>query len=119
MRSAGKPIASCERSRTMPGPVPLDRPAFPDEFLEECRSLVRRRTVLHCERQRARLVLLLHESPHLSNVAAGALVEQPSNSVHRWRHRFASLEDVEQRLRLYEELSYREPRPFQWKFDRA
>ncbi len=32
---------------------------------------------------------------------------------------FASSEEVEQRLRLYEELSNREPRPFQWKFDRA
>ena len=32
---------------------------------------------------------------------------------------FASLEEVEQRLRLYEELSNREPCPFQWKFDRA
>jgi hypothetical protein len=32
---------------------------------------------------------------------------------------FASLEEVEQRLRLYEELTNREPRPFAWKFDRA
>ena len=32
---------------------------------------------------------------------------------------FASLEEVEQRLRLYEELSNREPRPFEWMFDRA
>jgi DDE superfamily endonuclease len=32
---------------------------------------------------------------------------------------FASLEEVEQRLILYEELSNREPRPFDWKFDRA
>jgi DDE superfamily endonuclease len=32
---------------------------------------------------------------------------------------FASLEEVEQRLRLYEELSNREPRPFDWRFDRA
>lgn len=32
---------------------------------------------------------------------------------------FASLEEVEQRLRLYEELSNQEPRPFEWKFDRA
>jgi DDE superfamily endonuclease len=32
---------------------------------------------------------------------------------------FASLEEVEQRLRLYEELTNREPRPFQWKFDRS
>jgi len=32
---------------------------------------------------------------------------------------FASLVEVEQRLRLYEELSNRDPRPFQWKFDRG
>ena len=32
---------------------------------------------------------------------------------------FASLEEVEMRLRLYEELTNREPRPFDWKFDRA
>jgi hypothetical protein len=32
---------------------------------------------------------------------------------------FANLEEVEQRLRLYEELTNREPRPFDWKFNRA
>jgi DDE superfamily endonuclease len=32
---------------------------------------------------------------------------------------FASLEEVEQRLHLYEELSNREPCPFDWKFDRG
>jgi hypothetical protein len=32
---------------------------------------------------------------------------------------FASLEAVEQRLRLYEALSNRQPRPFEWKFTRA
>jgi DDE superfamily endonuclease len=32
---------------------------------------------------------------------------------------FASLEDVEQRLHLYEALSNRRPRPFEWKFTRA
>lgn len=31
---------------------------------------------------------------------------------------FASLEEVEQRLRLYEALSNQKPRPFEWKFDR-
>ncbi|CAN5915433.1 hypothetical protein BH23PLA1_BH23PLA1_41640 [soil metagenome] len=73
----------------MPGPAPLYRPAFPDEFLDECRSLVRKRMAPHGQHQRARLVLLLHESPELSNVAAGALVELHANSVHRWRHRWA------------------------------
>jgi Homeodomain-like domain len=88
-RSAAKPIVACEWSRTMPGPSPLDRPTFPDQFLEECRSLVRRRTVPHDRRQRARLVFLLHESPGLSNVAAGALVELHAHSVQRWRRRWA------------------------------
>ena len=32
---------------------------------------------------------------------------------------FASLDEVEERLRFYEELTNREPRPFHWKFDRA
>jgi hypothetical protein len=32
---------------------------------------------------------------------------------------FASLEEVEERLHLYEELSNRQPRPFDWRFDRA
>jgi hypothetical protein len=32
---------------------------------------------------------------------------------------FANLEEVEQRLHLYEQLTNREPRPFEWKFDRA
>jgi len=32
---------------------------------------------------------------------------------------FASLEDVAQRLRLYEALANRQPRPFEWKLTRA
>ena len=32
---------------------------------------------------------------------------------------FTCLDEVEQRLRLYEELTNGEPRPFQWKFDRT
>ena len=32
---------------------------------------------------------------------------------------FTSLQEVESRLRLYEELTNRQPRPFNWKFDRA
>ena len=39
----------------MPGPPPSDRPAFPAEFLEKCRGLVRRRTVSLAQYQRARL----------------------------------------------------------------
>lgn len=32
---------------------------------------------------------------------------------------FANLKEIEQRLRLYEELTNKNPRPFKWKFDRA
>ncbi len=32
---------------------------------------------------------------------------------------FASLVEVEQRILFYEELTNQQPRPFQWKFDRA
>ncbi len=32
---------------------------------------------------------------------------------------FADLKEIEQRLRLYEELTNQNPRPFNWKFDRA
>jgi hypothetical protein len=32
---------------------------------------------------------------------------------------FASLAEIEQRLRLYEALSNRQPHPFEWKFTRA
>jgi hypothetical protein len=73
----------------MPGPSPVDQPTFPFDFLEQCRSLVRRRTVSRAQHQRARLALLLHESPASSNVEAGAVVELHPNSVRLWRHRWA------------------------------
>jgi hypothetical protein len=74
----------------MPGPAPQDRPAFPAEFLEGCRTLVRRRSVALARHQRARLALLIGETPTLSNVAAGSAVGLHPNSVRLWRHRWAS-----------------------------
>ncbi len=76
------------RERWM-APSCFDRPAFPAGFLEKCRGLVRRRTVALAQHQRATLALLLHESPALSNVTAGAVVELHPNSVRLWRHRWA------------------------------
>ena len=64
----------------MPGPAPHEQPTFPAECLDQCRSLVRRRTVARSQYQRARLAFLLHESPASSNVAAGAVVEMHANS---------------------------------------
>jgi hypothetical protein len=73
----------------MPGLAPLDQPTFPTEFLDQCREIARRRAVPQGEHQRARLVLLLHESPVLSNVAAGSAVDLHPNSVRLWRRRWA------------------------------
>jgi len=73
----------------MSGPAPLYRPAFPPEFLAQAQDIVRRRIVAHQLRQRARLVLLLHQHPTVSNVAAGARLELHPNSVRLWRQRWA------------------------------
>jgi hypothetical protein len=73
----------------MPGPPPLNRPSFPAEFLDRAQHLALRRTAPSHLRQRARLVLLLHEQPLLSNVAAGARIDLHPNSVRLWRRRWA------------------------------
>ena len=82
----------------MPGPSPIYRPEFPDDFLDQARRLVRRRAVRFQLRQRAKLVLLLHEQPALSNVAVGQQVDLHPDSVRHWRRRWATgdfaLEDV-------------------------
>ena len=73
----------------MPGPPPHYRPSFPDEFLTEARRLVAARTAASHLRQRARLVLLLHEYPLISNVEIAARLDLHPNGVRRWRQRWA------------------------------
>ena len=73
----------------MPGPAPHYLPTFPEEFLAEARRLTAARTAASHLRQRARLVLLLHEDPTLSNVQAAALVDLHPNSIRLWRRRWA------------------------------
>jgi hypothetical protein len=74
----------------MSGPLPRDRPSFPAQFLAQADRLVRSRTAAAHFRQRARLVLLLHDRPALSNVAAGRSVGLHPNAVRRWRRRWAA-----------------------------
>ena len=74
----------------MPGPLPLYRPEFPSDFLDQARHLSRRRTVRFQLRQRAKLVLLLQEDPSLSNVEAGLLVDLHPDSVRHWRRRWSA-----------------------------
>ena len=73
----------------MPGPLPRSRPCFPDGFLAEARRLVAARTAATHRRQRASLVLMLHEQPSLSNVHAAARLDLHPNCVRRWRQRWA------------------------------
>ena len=82
----------------MPGPSPHYRPSFPDEFLTQSRRLVAARTAASHLRQRARMVLLLHEHPSISNVDLAARLGLHPNCVRRWRQRWAegafTLEDA-------------------------
>ena len=82
----------------MPGPSPHYRPSFPDDFLAEARRLVAARTAASHLRQRAQIVLLLHEDPSITNAEAGARLGLHPNCVRRWRQRWAqgnlTLEDA-------------------------
>ena len=73
----------------MPGPLPRYCPNFPDDFLVEARRLVAARTAASHLRQRAHLVLLLHDRPSISNVEVAGRLDLHPNCVRRWRQRWA------------------------------
>jgi hypothetical protein len=72
----------------MPGPLPTFRPEFPEDFVEQARRIGRQRVVPFQIRQRAKLVVLLYETPYMSNAAAGRQVELHPESVRQWRRRW-------------------------------
>lgn len=74
----------------MRGPAPTYRPAFPPAFVEQANTIVHQRTVRYQLRQRARLVLLCHHQPLVSNTAAAACVDLHPTSVRLWRRRWAN-----------------------------
>ncbi len=74
----------------MPGPLPHYRPSFTDEFLAEARRLTQARTGASHLRQRARLVLLLHEHPSVSHAEVAAQLDLHPNWMRRWRQRWAN-----------------------------
>ena len=82
----------------MPGPLSAFCPAFPEEFLVTARTTLRQKTAPHQLVQRSRLVLLLHENPHLAQETAGRQVGLSGRQVLRWRQRWAagdfSLDDI-------------------------
>ena len=78
-----------------PKPTPF---TFPDDFLQEARHNIGRRTIAVQTAQRFRLVLLLHEHPDLSHDEAARIVGMSSRQVQRWRQRWAAGEfDIEDR----------------------
>jgi transposase len=74
----------------MPGPLPSYRPDFPADFLARAQAIARRRSVKYQLRQRASLVLLLHQEPTLSSPEAATRVQLHPNSVRLWRRRWAA-----------------------------
>jgi Homeodomain-like domain len=73
----------------MPGPRPSPC-TFPDDFVQEARDTVRRRTVAVQTVQRFQLVLVLQQQPSLSNEEAGAVVGLSARQVQRWRRRWVA-----------------------------
>jgi hypothetical protein len=69
----------------MRGPLPSCRPEFPSTFLEQAEKRARQRTVPYQVRQRATLVLLLHQQALVSTIEAAERVQVHLRSVQRWR----------------------------------
>ena len=90
----------------MSGPESCFNPDFPDEFIKQARTEVRRRKAFHQTVQRYKLVLLLHENRHLNNEEAGRQVGLSGRQVRRWRKRWSagdfSVDDREGRGRKFD-----------------
>ena len=82
----------------MPGPLSTWWPMFPEDFLQQARCTIRRKTAPHQFIQRHQLALLLYEDPYLTHEQAGQRVGLSGRQVRRWRQRWAagdfSMEDV-------------------------
>ncbi len=74
----------------MPGPAPIYCPKFPEEFLQQARYRVGRKTAPYRTVQRYQLVLLLENNPRIDNKEAGLGVGLSADQVRRWRKRWCS-----------------------------
>ena len=74
----------------MSGPVPAFCPVFPEDFLQQARIEVRRKTASYQSVQRFQLALLLHERPHVGHEEAGQRMGLSGRQVRRWRRRWAA-----------------------------
>ncbi len=82
----------------MPGPKPTHQPQFTEAQLAQARRLARQYSAPFCQVVRARLTLLLAETPTLSHAEAARRLAINEDTVYRWRRRWDeegwSLEDA-------------------------
>ena len=74
----------------MSGPLSAFCPLFPPDFLAAVQATLRRKTAPYQLVPRCRLVLLLHDHPHLGQEEAGLRVGLSGRQVLRWRQRWAA-----------------------------
>lgn len=74
----------------MAGPESPFHPDFPDDFLRQANTEVRRRTASYQSVQRYKLVLLLNKNKELNNEEAGRMVGLSGRQVRRWRKRWTT-----------------------------
>jgi hypothetical protein len=70
--------------------VPAPHSGVPMYFLVSVQATLRRKTAPYQLVQRCRLVLLLHENPHLGQQEAGHRVGLSGRQVLRWRQRWTA-----------------------------
>lgn len=82
----------------MPRKTTIHQPTFTPEQLSLARKVARQSSAPLRAVQRARLTLLLAESPHLTHGQIAALAGLDPDTVYKWRRRWAagewSLEDA-------------------------
>lgn len=87
----------------MRGPDPHYQPDFPAEFVQQAQQFSQKQAIEHRTWQRATMVVILDENPRRSSPEIAQEVGMSTNSVRRWKKRWASgdfsLEDREGRGR--------------------
>jgi hypothetical protein len=73
----------------MRGPKPT-RCTFPDDFVQEARAAIGRRTIAVRDAQRFHLVRVVHEHPAIAHEEAARLVGLSARQVQRWRQRWVT-----------------------------
>lgn len=74
----------------MSGPGPKYQPCFTQEEVAQARRLSRKLTAPSGQVQRAKMVLILSETPKIPNAALARQIGLHVNTVRKWRRRWAT-----------------------------